>query len=261
MSALNLNEVLSRTFAAAPPPAASLHDDAEVFAVRYAAFTPQLRAVDEAKRTITFVASTETIDRYGDRIKIAGMNLDAYKKNPVVLWAHRAGELPVGKSVEVHKESSPAPVLVHTVQFADHPFAQQVHDLYKGKFLNSVSVGFRPTEQPTRILDEQGTWKGGYEFGGSELLEISCVPLPANPEAVARALDAGILTPGDVERYFSSAKGGGQLATKADWDSLFASLERLQETLARVKGRIREAKAEKISTAEEFERALRGGAN
>ena len=51
----------------------------------FKAFTPEIRGIDEANRTIEFVASTEAVDRYGDVIRVAGWKLDAYKKNPVFL--------------------------------------------------------------------------------------------------------------------------------------------------------------------------------
>ena len=56
------------------------------------------------------------------------------------------------------------------------------------------------------------------EFTSQELLELSAVPIPANVDAVARALDTGVLTQADVERCFSApalrSVAGVELATK-----------------------------------------------
>src|SRR5690348_396998 len=64
--------------------------------------------------------------------------------------------------------------------------------------MSAVSVGFRPTEEPKKILDEENNWTGGYEFNGQELLELSAVPIPANPNAIMRA--------------FEEAEGRGELS-------------------------------------------------
>ena len=108
------------------------------------------------------------------------------------------------------------------------------------------------------------------EFTSQELLELSAVPIPANVDAVARALDTGVLTQADVERCFSApalrSVAGVELATKEDWASLLVSLEKLTASVARLKGRItaypaaqqRGSDAAAITTAEEFARALRG---
>jgi hypothetical protein len=133
----------------------------------------------------------------------SGWQLDAYRKNPVVLWAHRSGEPPIGRCVDCAIEDAP-PALVQTVEFADkttYEFADTIFSLYKGKFLNAVSVGFLPTKEPTRIVDEKGNWTGSFEFNGQELLELSCVPVPTNPQALARAVTKGF-SASDLARVF-----------------------------------------------------------
>lgn len=173
--------------------------------VRRAAFTPNLRSVDEEARTIEFVASTETPDRYGDVIRVAGWDTEAYEKNPIFLWAHQSRELPIGRTIKLTVEKSPKPALVHVVQFTDakeNPLGVQAFNLYKGGFLNAVSVGFKPTKRPKAIEDEDGNFMG-WEFTDQELLELSAVPVPANPEALARGLDSGKLTKDMIDVFFN----------------------------------------------------------
>jgi HK97 family phage prohead protease len=166
---------------------------------RRAAFVPLVRGVNDAKRKITFVASDETPDRYGDVIRASGWKTKNYMKNPVFLWAHRSSEPPIGKTTKLVVENEP-PALVQTVEFADDPVADRVFRLYKGGFLKAVSVGFKPLEwQP--IEDDEGRITG-HEFTKQELLELSAVPIPANPNALARAVDEGILTAADAEKLF-----------------------------------------------------------
>jgi HK97 family phage prohead protease len=192
-----LNEIFSRHIEGVPP-------RREVAAIRRAAFIPTLRGIDDKKRTITFVASTEAVDRYGDILRVSGWDTKNYEKNPVFLWGHKSQDPPIGKTLAIHKETTP-PALVHVVQFADaktYPFADTIFNLYKGGYMKAVSVGFRPTAQPNHILDENGEWSGGVEYTSQELLELSAVPIPANPEAVARALNSGVITEDDIPRFF-----------------------------------------------------------
>ncbi len=142
-----------------------------------------------AARRLTFKVSTGALDRDRDRIDPAGWDLTAYRKNPVILWAHNYNELPVAKAVDVGPWGG---ALLATAEFARHEFAETVLDLYTNGFLNAVSVGFIPHEQVPN--DE-----GGWNVGKAELLEFSCVPVPANSEAL-RVLSAKGITAwrGDV---------------------------------------------------------------
>ena len=130
-------------------------------------------------------------------------------KNPVFFWAHKSGEPPIGKTLSISKETNP-PALVQKVQFATKravPVRRSDFPIVPGEILKSaVTVGFIPLEKPTPILDEEGRSTGGYEFTSQELLELSAVPIPANPEAVARAIDQRIIRADDAERFFVTAK-------------------------------------------------------
>lgn len=166
------------------------------------AFTTELRSIDEKARTIEFVASTEAVDRYGDIIRVAGWKYENYLKNPVFLWGHRSGDPPIGRTVELRRESNP-PALVQKVQFADkatYAFADTIFNLYKNGFMRAVSVGFRPLEDPTPIFEETTGHTTGYEFTSQELLELSAVPIPANPQALARNFDG--LSDAELEQIF-----------------------------------------------------------
>jgi len=162
-------------------------------------FTLQHKSLtlNEKARTITVTASTETVDRYGDIVRIAGINCENYMKNPVVLWAHDANLLPIGKAVDIQKTGGANPQLLITIQFAtaaENPEAEKVFQSYKGGYLNAVSIGFLPKQYEMRIEDGLVC---GLDFLASELLELSCVPVPANPEALAKGM-----TPADLKALF-----------------------------------------------------------
>jgi hypothetical protein len=210
-----LNELVRKVFAARMANAPAVGE------VRRSCFTPQLRGIDEKNRVIDFVASTEAVDRYGDRLMTKGWKLDTYKKNPIFLWAHRSQDPPIGKTLDVHVETAPVPALVQKVQFADkatYEFADTIFNLYGGGYLRSVSVGFLPTEPPEPITDEATGRTSGFQFNAMELLELSAVPIPANPEAVARAVDERIITRDDAAKVFIAPKE--ELATAGDYVEL-----------------------------------------
>ncbi len=130
--------------------------------------------IDEATRLVSgVVGSSGIIDRHGESINPSGWELNNYLKNPVVLYGHDYRSLPIGKTIKVYVENGQ---LKFDIQFADTAFASQVFQLMKDKFLSAFSVGFIPLE-----MDNSGQ----YTYAKQELLELSVVPVPANPDALA----------------------------------------------------------------------------
>lgn len=145
---------------------------------------------DAPPRTVRFVASDETVDRYGDIIRASGWDLSNFRRNPVLLFAHQSRELPVGTVttwIDGTRLLADATFLPKGV----YDFADQVWSVVDAGALRAVSVGFLPTVDPKYIwaADDPNheKWPTGYEFVGQELLELSVVPVPANPEALAVA--------------------------------------------------------------------------
>ena len=139
---------------------------------------------------VTFVASSESEDRLGDVVRSDGWELDEYRRNPVFLWAHDYTRTPVGRSVWVGVEGLR---LLNAVVFAPTEFAREVESLYRQRFLRAVSVGFRAKAFTFR--KGSGGAIDGVEFTRQELLEVSAVPVPANPQALAKALHDGLELP------------------------------------------------------------------
>ena len=167
---------------------------------------------DEKNRTITFVASTEAKDRMGDVIMQDGFVLKNFRKNPVFLWAHNSFELPIGRVKRTKVEDGK---LMATVEFAtadENPHADLVFRLYKGGFLHAVSVGFQALEfEP---LDENDTsFFAPLRFTKVDLLEISAVNVPANPQALISATEKGIIT-SDERKSFETMSRGHTIETE-----------------------------------------------
>jgi HK97 family phage prohead protease len=152
--------------------------------------------IDIGERTLIAVVSDDSVDRYGDIIEAAGWDLENFKKNPVIPWAHATGgfftaaELPVGKAEDVWVEGNK---LYAKIKFAEHAKAEDVWQLYKDGFLRAFSVGFLPKKYEAMYEGEgREAHFIGYKFQESELLEISAVPVPANPNALALAMHKGL---------------------------------------------------------------------
>ena len=145
---------------------------------------------------LDFVASNESLDRYDEIVVAGGWALENYRRNPVFQNAHQYGDIifTLGKALltEVRGQS-----LYQRIEFATqvNPMARIAYGLYRGKFLNAVSVGFIPLR-----------WENGDESSGfrrryleQELLEVSAVGIPANPEALQLGLKSGAIERSDLK--------------------------------------------------------------
>lgn len=150
----------------------------------------KIKAMAGAVREVTdkgIVAwvSAETVDRDGDLLLAAGARLDNYRRNPVVIWAHDYRLPPIGRATDLRVV--PGEGVEASTEFADTPFAQEIAGLYRGKFLTAFSVGFIPTASGGPSREGQT----GLTITEWELLEYSAVPVPANPDALAKAAVGG----------------------------------------------------------------------
>lgn len=117
---------------------------------------------------IRFTASTEGVKRDGKDLSAASWLLDPYLRNPVVLWTHdyMGRTLPIGKTVSLSVDADGGKLSADVLFDSEDEFARQVESKYRRGFLNAVSVGW----------DERKD--------GNELLDISAVPVPGDPDAL-----------------------------------------------------------------------------
>lgn len=144
-----------------------------------------LRSVDQDRRAVDFVASTDAIDSY-DEVVEQDWVLDRYRANPIVLFGHNSRELPIGKATRCEVVSvNGRRQLECTLQFLSakaNPRAEEVWQSIVEGGLRAVSVGFRPKD--ARFETRNGVEV--FVLSQCELHEISVVPIPANPEALAK---------------------------------------------------------------------------
>ena len=144
--------------------------------------------VDKAKDElpegqIPFKFITMTLDRDSEVLKPQGAQLKNFKKNPVFLWAHNWWQaLPsIGKVIKMKKDSESFRGVVE-FDLGNDQFAEMIYNKYKDGFLNAVSVGFIPLAVDTEpIVDGQQ----GFTYTKYEILEVSAVPVPSNPDALS----------------------------------------------------------------------------
>jgi len=181
----------------------------------------------ELSSTLDFISSDETLDRYDEVITASGWKLDTYRKNPVFQNAHQYGDIiyTLGRALVTEVRSGK---LHQRIQFAvdANPMARIAHALYSGKFLRAVSVGFIPlrwengdgSESPS-LSALRGGGQGDLASSSDslrstphaprsvprrryleqELLEVSAVAIPANPNALALAYKSGTIEKSDLK--------------------------------------------------------------
>ncbi len=119
----------------------------------------------------------------------------------------------------------PSTFLYQRIQFAidANPMARIAYALYRDKFLNAVSVGFIPlrwedgppsssssSAQPSTLHHPPST-TCRRRYLEQELLEVSAVAIPANPDALQLGLRAGTLETTDLRDLLDFA---GQVAAQ-----------------------------------------------
>ena len=171
-------------------------EDAEIFAYDFKEV--DVKAVGENE--IDLIGSTEAIDRDGEVLKMDGWDLRAFKKNPVVLPGHMYWEPAIGRA-KVRIEDKKLKFRIEFPPEGINPVADVYKGLYKGGFMKASSVGFLPLEWEWG----DGEKKPRRTFLKQELLEISLVSVPANPQAIVTekgiqaALEAGKMRDNDVK--------------------------------------------------------------
>lgn len=154
-------------------------------------FALEVKDPGDGTRTLDFVISTASVDRMGDTIAVDGWDLANFRKNPVVLWAHDSGQMPVAKASNIRIEDD---ALKATAEFMPDDidvsgFSRAVYLALKGGFLSATSVGFAPTKY---AFSQENDRPWGIDFLEQELLEFSIVPVPANQDCLVQARAAGI---------------------------------------------------------------------
>lgn len=127
------------------------------------------------------------VDRHDTVVLPEGIDAAAFVKNPVVLWEHgqsARGNLPVASVTEL--QQSEDAIDAHMTFDGQDDFAVELLKKYRRGFLRGFSVGFIPHAHEVRKIGFAGEEKRDtLVFTDWELVELSCVAVPSNPEALA----------------------------------------------------------------------------
>lgn len=141
----------------------------------------EVKSVDDESRILKGWATTPTVDRVADIVEPGGMVM----RGPVKLHLYHKHDLPVGSVTfgKPTKAGVPFEASIPDVK-EEGTVRERVNEAWhsiKYKLLDAVSIGFRALEaEPI-----QGTY--GTRFKKWEMLELSLVGVPANPDAVITA--------------------------------------------------------------------------
>ena len=162
--------------------------------VSYRSMTSEIRKVDEESRTITFVASDDTKDSAGTVLNQDNWDLRRFNSNGVIGYQHKVyggwddtdnPDNVIGKGVAYIEDKK---LMVDiTFEPADiNPLADKIYKKIQFGSLRAVSVGFLPIG---RGKFGEGEDSETYYFAGQELLEVSVVNIPANPNALKKGVE------------------------------------------------------------------------
>ena len=128
------------------------------------------------------ILSDESVNSYGFRVLTAGIDLNAFDKNPVMLYDHRSySYLPIGTWGNHRIEGSQ--LTAEPIFDMEDEKAAQIAGKYDRKVLNAASIGIQilaTSEDPDDMLPGQT----GPTVTKCLLYEASIVPMPSNSNAV-----------------------------------------------------------------------------
>jgi HK97 family phage prohead protease len=141
------------------------------------------------------VVSTPTIDSYNSVLHQDGISLDRFRKNPIVYRDHgwMSGELPIGQVLSITPGDSTTTAVFRLARGVEP--AESVRTLMSQGIYRAMSVGFMATETEWRKGDVDDV----LHVLKWDLLEISVVGIPANPDAIISPLRSMTTTDSDKE--------------------------------------------------------------
>lgn len=146
--------------------------------------TLEIKAMGDAngKRTFTGIATTPSTDRMGDIVEPKGMQI---KLPTPLLWQHNSSD-PVGWVNSAKVTDAGITVTCEIANVAEPgPLQDRLNTAWQmltSGLVRGLSIGFNSIE--SQQID--GTW--GLRFVKTELLELSCVTVPANQDCSINAI-------------------------------------------------------------------------
>ena len=158
---------------------------------------PEIKVLDEAQGRVSAIVSSETIDRDGDKIRAEGWDLRNFSAHPVLLSSHDyhslRSQIGIWESMDVVGTTMKGVARFFVGRGNEE--ADWAFELAKEKAL-AFSVGFIPDMAKAVPLHKDDSFGvRGMEYKGQELLEVSAVTVPSNPDALQRMVKSANLHP------------------------------------------------------------------
>ena len=221
----------------------------------------------------TFVLSDESVNSFGFRVLTAGIDLERFKNNPIMLWNHTRSHdgkqdniLPIGRWENLRIEDGK--LLGDTCFDMDDDFAVKIANKVNNGFIKTCSIGIDPIELNNEFVEGQ-TRK---TVAKCLLVECSIADIPSNANSVslfnksgkrieltAESVDCTIGTinnnvnKNNTEMKLIALKFGlGENATEAEilakYDELQISLSAKDTEIATLKANAAEAEKKTIES-------------
>jgi HK97 family phage prohead protease len=144
---------------------------------RYRYFLGQVEPLGDDE--VAGLALTGGVKRDGQDWDPAGIDLTAYRSNPIVLRQHNV-EQPVGIATAIGLVSGGIGIRIQFAPLGASAVADETRALVKSGVLGALSAGINPLEQEP--IDGRNP-RNGVRVTRAELLEVSLVAVPADPDA------------------------------------------------------------------------------
>jgi HK97 family phage major capsid protein len=204
----------------------------------------QVKSVDADRRRFSGLATTPDLDRHGHSVDPAGVTY----QNPLPLF-YEHDRKPIGWATFGAATAAGIPFDAE-LPTIDEPGAlrdriDEAWQLVKNRLITSVSIGFRILGDAVKPLKG-----GGLRLLRTEVVELSLVTIPANPNA-AILLVKSLTAPG---LYPSAAPGGPRNGTAMTLSEQIRTYEATRATKAAAMVAIMAAAAEQGATLDPTER-------
>jgi HK97 family phage prohead protease len=154
----------------------------------------KISAEIEARGTgedMEFVISTASVDRHGTVLDPNGWNLDNFNRNPIMAYQHNTNSTDPDDIIGTWELRVEGGQLIGKPKFEPeeiNPKAEKIRRKIEHGTIRAVSVGFIPQEyrwgQKSRGEDVDVLY-----LEKNELLEVSVVAVPSNPDALKRSVE------------------------------------------------------------------------
>ncbi len=188
-----------------------LPSDCKELGYRRTCKVPAAMDIKDGERADISLITTDTVDRDNEVMLPGGGDFKQFRKNPVVTFAHRYDELPIGRCAWLHrqKDEKQNGWLAKT-EYTSQPkdwqgawFPDAVWHMVKQKHLLAKSIGFLPLEmrapEEKDIIDRPELAKVKRIITKWLALEYAVAPVQSNPDAIvqtiAKAKSVGLVIP------------------------------------------------------------------